>query len=344
MTNKTAIINKPDDIQILDLPVREPANDEVLVNVKFTALCGSDMKLYHGSYTAPHKYPIVIGHEWVGEIVKVGASAEARFSVGDIVTGDCSLYCNTCKFCTSGRKNHCVSIEKKGITVDGSCSQFNIVNQQHIYKCEKLPDLKALALVEPLSVTVEAVVNRIPAEEFRTIESALIIGCGGIGALAIFMLIEQGVKQITIVDVAEDKLAIVRSFGFDQVQALQAKILPVYIAEGKQFDLIIEASGHETSLGNAINLASPQGRIVCVGHQKKMEVDLPLIMKKSLTLISSIGSTGGFELAAKIVAKHFNNVNKLITRIIKIDDLPATLSQNKNFSSDIKVLINLNQS
>ena len=289
------------------------------------------MKLYHGSYTARTNIRLSSGHEWVGEIVKVGASAEARFSVGTLSPETARSTAIPANFVRRAAKTTAYRLKKKGITVDGSCSQFNIVNQQHIYKCEKLPDLKALALVEPLSVTVEAVVNRIPAEEFRTIESALIIGCGGIGALAIFMLIEQGVKQITIVDVAEDKLAIVRSFGFDQVQALQAKILPVYIAEGKQFDLIIEASGHETSLGNAINLASPQGRIVCVGHQKKMEVDLPLIMKKSLTLISSIGSTGGFELAAKIVAKHFNNVNKLITRIIKIDDLPATLSQKQEF-------------
>ena len=131
MENKGLVITTPGSLKLLDLAEPQPKADEVLVRVSHVALCGSDVKLYLGQYTAPHKYPIQIGHEWVGEVVSTG-DPESKWHPGDIVTGDCSLFCGDCSYCSTN-KNHCFSVEKKGITVDGACSQYICVNTAHLY-------------------------------------------------------------------------------------------------------------------------------------------------------------------------------------------------------------------
>ncbi len=341
MENKGVVIEAPGKIKVMDIPLGELQRDEVLIRTKYVALCGSDKKLFSGSYTAPHKYPVVIGHEWVGEIVETGAEAAEKWQARDVVTGDCSIFCASCSNCARNDKNHCENIQKKGITQDGGCAQYIIVNQLHIYRCPRLLDVKALTLVEPLAVTIEAVINRISGADMKTVRNALIIGAGGIGAMAVFALIEQKIPLITIADIAEDKLAIVDSFGFDNVKTIKADVLDGLKPEESGFDLIIEGAGIGSALKKAIELANPNGKVVCIGHQKQIELDFGLVMKKSLTIITSIGSTGGFEEAIKIVEKHFENVEKVISRIVPLAQVEKYFATELENPKDIKVVIDL---
>jgi 2-desacetyl-2-hydroxyethyl bacteriochlorophyllide A dehydrogenase len=341
MKNRGVVIEAPNKLSVIDIPLRALQRNEVLIRVKYVALCGSDKKLYSGHYTGPHKYPIIIGHEWVGEVVETGAEAAAKWQPGNIVTGDCSVFCSHCNNCLRNHKNHCENIQKKGITEDGGCAQYIIVNQLHIYHCPQLPDAKALALVEPLAVTIESVVNRISEAEMKSVRNALIIGAGGIGALAVFALVEQSIPQITITDISEDKLAVVDSFGFSNVKTVNATMLDGFIAQGTGFDLIIECVGGNSTLKKAIELVNPNGKVACIGHQTETKLDLGLIMKKSLSIVANIGSTGGFEKAIQIVAKHFENVEKLITRTVPLDQVENYFATDLNDPKDIKVLIDL---
>ena len=186
--NKAVIIDSPLNLMVVERPIRHPKKDEVLIRTRYVALCGSDIKLYQGIYSAPHKYPIVIGHEWVGEIVEVGPGTSGNWRIGDIATGDCSIFCDSCDYCARKEKNHCISVEKNGITVHGSCARFITVNQRYLYHCPRLPDIKALALVEPLAVSAEAVLNHLSARDLKKVRSALVIGSGGIGALTVFFI------------------------------------------------------------------------------------------------------------------------------------------------------------
>ena len=341
MTNKAILIESPGKLKIIDRLISEPKADEVLVRVKYASLCGSDVKLFNGTYTASHKYPIVIGHEWVGTVVKSGPESSKKFSIGDIVTGDCSAYCNSCMYCRKDNRNHCISVEKKGITQDGCCAQYIIVNPQHLYLCNKLPDIKALALVEPLAVSVEAVLNHISKRELGKITNALIIGAGGIGALALFMLLDEGVSEITVADVTPNKLAIVDSFGFANVKTVLADLADPEAKTPSGYDLILEAAGSRAALQNAVNWANPCGKIICVGHQKMVEFDFSVVMKKSLTLISSIGSTGGFERAIEITEKYYTYIEKLVTRTLTLDEVKKFFSTELGSNDDVKVVIDL---
>jgi threonine dehydrogenase-like Zn-dependent dehydrogenase len=302
LENNGLIIESPGELKLVKLPLRNPETDEVLVKVKYVALCGSDIKLYLGTYSAPHKYPIVIGHEWVGEIVQVGEESAKNWGIGDLVTGDCSIFCGSCGYCGIN-KNHCIHIEKNGITRDGACCQYVIVNKRHIYKCPHLPDIKVLALTEPLAVVVQGIINRIPDDDLKHIKSALIIGSGGIGIMALFSLLELQIPEITIVDKEKGELSIVSSFGYSHVTAIETDFSDHAFNSGEVFDLIIEAAGSNIALKRAVELANPCGKIVCLGHQKITELDFGLVVRKSLSIFGSIGSTGGFEKAIKIIEK-----------------------------------------
>lgn len=340
LQNNGLLIESPGELKLVKVPVRNPEADEVLVRVKYAALCGSDIKLYLGTYSTPHTYPIIIGHEWVGEIVQVGKESAKNWAIGDLVTGDCSIFCGSCVYCGIN-KNHCIHIEKKGITQDGACCQYVIVNKRHIYKCPTLPDIKLLALSEPLAVVVQGIINRISDEDLRRVKSVLIIGAGGIGIMALFSLLEFQIPEITIVDKEKEKLSIVSSFGYSPVTAIETDLSDNTLNLGEGFDLIIEAAGSNIALERAVELANPCGKIVCIGHQKITELDFGLVVKKSLSIFGSIGSTGGFEKAINIIEKNKVNISKIITRIVPLQKAEEYFKTQLKSSKDIKVLIDL---
>jgi 2-desacetyl-2-hydroxyethyl bacteriochlorophyllide A dehydrogenase len=339
---KTLTITGPKKIEIIDAPIKSQLEpDELLVRIKYVALCGSDIKLFLGTYTAPHSYPIVIGHEWVGEIVKIGSDDNGTWSIGDTVTGDCSFYCNSCHYC-SYNKNHCLTIQKKGITLDGACSQYVIVKKQHAYHCPKSSDPKLYALAEPMAVAVQAIVNHLPANDLKFVKRTLIIGTGGIGIMSMLCLLEHQVPHITIADINEEKLAVVRSLGFPNVTTLKTDLAADDSKYNEGFDLIIEAAGSPAGLSRALELANPCGKIVSIGHQKTVNLDFGLAMKKSLSIIASLGSTGGFEEAIQIIHKNQSVVSKLITRVVPLEKTPEFFQSDLACPQDIKVLIDLN--
>nr|WP_320132923.1 alcohol dehydrogenase catalytic domain-containing protein [uncultured Holophaga sp.] len=337
--NRGLIIQGPGEVSLESLPMPVPGSGEVRVRMRYVALCGSDRKLFEGSYKAPHKYPILIGHEWVGVVDALGADCAPGLSVGDLVTGDCSLYCGECFYCTTeGNRNHCLSIQKRGITVDGACADYMVINRRHLYRCEGGGELLSYVLTEPMSVSATALGLRFTREQLKKVRKALIIGAGGIGALALFTLRDYGIQDITIVDIVKEKLAVSESMGLPGVKVLASDLSDL---PENSFDLILEASGSGAGLKRTVVLAAPDGKIVLIGHQGSLELDFGLVMKKSLTLAASMGSTGGFEEAARIIAANREAVSKVVTRIVPMGEAVSYLKEGRPCPADLKVVIDL---
>src|SRR5271165_602292 len=122
---------------------------EILLEVNRISLCGSDYRLYDGTYSGPRQYPIRFGHEWAGHVVEIARGS--KFSPGDHVTGDCSMWCGGCDACESD-KNLCRRIEKFGITVDGFSTSLRVVREKYLYADHLGLDSKLLALTELFAV------------------------------------------------------------------------------------------------------------------------------------------------------------------------------------------------
>jgi threonine dehydrogenase-like Zn-dependent dehydrogenase len=335
MINPCLRIATPGSVVLNDAPLPQLADGEVGVCVNYVALCGSDVKLYHGTYSAPHSYPIVLGHEWVGKVEQVTPSAAAQWKIGDLVTGDCSLFCGQCWRCKID-VNHCLEIEKRGITRDGACARHIAVNVRHLHRCPAASDIKPFALSEPLSVAFQGIHNRVPAAVLARTKKALIIGGGGIGIASLIALLEAGVPNITIADPVAQKRALIASFGLDQVQTVSA-----FPPTPDTYDLIVEAAGSGAALSTALCLAAPLATIVCLGHQGTVEIDGGALIKKSLNLIGSIGSSGGFERAIAAIPTHRAIVEKMITRTVPITDAAAFFKNDLDREVNVKVVIDL---
>lgn len=335
MTNACLRICAPGIVKVESIPVPELADGEVQVRVHFVALCGSDVKLFHGSYTAPHSYPIILGHEWVGQIEAVSPAAASHWKVGEWVTGDCSLYCGTCVRCATD-KNHCLHIQKRGITRDGACARHIAVHSRHLHRCPNASDPKPFALTEPMSVGIHAVLERIPTAQLKAVRSALIIGAGGIGISMLISLIDFKIPRIVIADPIRAKTDLVASFNLANVET--ACELP---HEADSFDLIVEAAGSAPALQQSLALAAPCGMIVCLGHQSKVELDCGMVVKKSLNLLGSIGSAGGFDQAIETIHARTPLVARMITRTVPLSDAEAFFRDDLDREQNIKIMIDL---
>ena len=374
--NEALIITKPKKIDLQECPMPEPKKDELLIEVHYVAVCGSDIKLFAGSYTAPHKYPIVIGHEWLGRVIQTCEGTDIK--VDDYVVGDCSIFCGECYYCKFN-KNHCIHIEKRGITLDGGCARYIAINKKHVTRCiDGLKDPKLLTLTEPMSVAVNGIANRVPRDVLDRTRKALIMGCGGIGLMSLFTLRYLGVKDITMTDIVPEKVQMVNDWGLEGVHALQ--MMPSEMVEGKKveeefthgpnygvmvsdhveakkiipvdadgnefkdsFDLIVEATGQaESCLGVSVSLAAPCAHLVCLGHQKPLQIDFGSILKKSMTIHASNGSTGGFPQAMEIIRDNEELVAQMVTDIVPLKDAAVYFRRKILKKPNIKVLIDLN--
>jgi threonine dehydrogenase-like Zn-dependent dehydrogenase len=325
----------PGRIVLDDAPMPYLAEGELGVRVHYVALCGSDIKLYHGTYTAPHSYPVVLGHEWVGRVEHVPSSSAAQWKVGDIVTGDCSLFCGECPRCKMD-VNQCLTIQKRGITRDGACARHIAVNARHLHRCPAAPEFQPYVLSEPLAVAFQGIHNRVSAATLSRCQKTLIIGGGGIGIAALIALIEAGIPSITIADPVAKKRELISSFGLANVTPLSA--LP---SAPDAFDLIVEAAGSGAALSQSLCLAAPLATIVCLGHQGPVEIDGGALIKKSLNIIGSIGSSGGFEMAITAIQSHRVIVEKMITRTLPIAHAESFFRNDLDREVNVKVVIDL---
>lgn len=338
--NLALTIVNPGEIGLYPYRLPELKADEVLIKVHYVAVCGSDVKLYAGSYTAPHKYPVIMGHEWLGTIIDKGS--DVKLKTGQKVVGDCSVYCDKCYYCGVS-KNHCEHIEKRGITVNGGAAEFIIVKELHVNACIDMRDIKLLTLTEPMSVAVNGICNRVSKEVLQRTRRVLIFGAGGIGLMSLFTLLDAANAEIVITDISREKLERVDSFGLKKVKTICSKEKNICDMDIGQFDLVVEATGTKVCMQAAITLAAPCAHIVCLGHQSQQELDMGMVVKKSLTVYGSNGSTGGFKKAMELIRKYKDYISNLITKTVSFEDAPKAFERGIVSGSDIKVLIEISK-
>ena len=141
--------------------------DEILVRVMYAGVCGTDIHSFLGENRFIKNYPIVLGHEFIGEIIKLG-NKKSRFKIGDIVTSEPFYVCNKCEYCKRGDYNLCENL----VFMEGAFSYYVIVKEQMTYKIPKNIDLPHAVFIEPLSVALHAM----KISKIREGQSILIFG------------------------------------------------------------------------------------------------------------------------------------------------------------------------
>ncbi|KAK6386308.1 hypothetical protein LTS17_001883 [Exophiala oligosperma] len=209
--NPSLYVTPDHDVRVEESPIPPPSPTEVLIHVRATGICGSDLHLWHrgaiGPLTVDHAH--ILGHEASGVVLETG-SAVGHLKPGDRVAIEPQLPCHTCFLCTSGKYNLCESVRFLGVCNGGTIRRFMTHEARY---CHKIPDAMTFvqgALLEPLSVNLHAI--RQCGGSVSIGKSVLICGAGPIGLIALASVRASGAWPIVITDIEESRLDFARKF------------------------------------------------------------------------------------------------------------------------------------
>lgn len=340
------ILREPGRVEPCELPKPVPKGREVLVRVQYVGICGSDIHLFRGTYSAPHAYPLQFGHEWSGVVEAVGEEVTGT-AVGALVTGDCSRYCGACPSCARD-KNLCEHIEKFGITIDGASTEYFVRDEKYLYPAPAGMSGKLLCLSEPVAVAAHLLskARRAVPGGFQD-KRVLVLGGGVIGMSALMLLMHmEGCGQAELYDLSASRTAIAASEGA-RIPAAE-ELAPgdgdggyasMYAAA--KYDVVIETTGVPSVFANAFRLVKPGGVLGCVGMMARAEIPQRLIVTKALTVVGSIGGTGDFDRAMDFLLRYPEAAEKLISHVYPMDRAPEAFAVAGNPQESMKVVLSL---
>ena len=212
---KGMLLSAYKQLDLVDMPSPQPAEDELLIRIKACGICGSDVHGYDGS-TGRRLPPIVMGHEAAGVVESVG-SAVSNFRPGDRVTFDSTVYCGKCFFCLRGDVNLCDNREVIGVSTPGfrrmgAFAEFVTVPARIAYHLPDNMPFEHAAMIEAVSVAVHAV-SLTPIELEDTV---VVVGAGMIGLLVLQAARLAGAGRVVVFDLDDTRLELARSLGATQ--------------------------------------------------------------------------------------------------------------------------------
>jgi threonine 3-dehydrogenase len=271
-------------LDLVDVPDPHPGPGDVLLRVKRTGICGTDLHIDAWDDWAARtvKAPLVVGHEFVGEVVEVGA-AVTRVKPGDLVSGEGHLICGTCRNCRAGRRHLCANTIGLGVHVDGAFAEYVVLPEQNAWVHNHAVDLDVAAIFDPFGNAVHT------ALAFPVLgEDVLITGAGPIGLMAAAVAKHAGARHVAITDISPERLALAEKLGVHvALDVSRSAISEVYerleMTEG--FDVGMEMSGQPSALREMISTMSHGGKIAMLGlPAREISVDFSQVVLKMLTV------------------------------------------------------------
>lgn len=311
---KAITVIEPNRMAMLDVDqpvITEP--DQVLVRIRATGICGSDVHVAHGSN--PYAvYPRVIGHEAAGEVEAAGEAVD-DLAIGDGVVFEPITYCGKCYACRSGHHNVCRELKVLGCIVDGTFREYAVVKRSQLYKYDtsKMSFVQA-ALCEPYTIGFQANWRGNVQEG----DLVLVHGAGPIGLIVTDVASSRGATVI-VSDPNERRLAMAKQFGADYMinpvkEDLDALIMDVTGGEG--VNVVFEAAGIPALLEHAVQILSPAGRLVAMTFGKiPVAIDFKAVNAKELTILGTRHQMQKFPETLESLPQRLNRVDQLITHV-----------------------------
>lgn len=260
-TMRAAVLVAPERFEVRSVPLPAVGPDDVLVKVTRCGLCGTDMHIYHGKYSAD-RLPLIPGHEFSGHIAALG-EAVSGLALGQGVTADINLGCGRCFYCRKNEVMNCPTMVQIGIHVDGGLAEYVRVPASHIVPVPPHTPVALAALAEPVSCIVRAVRR----SRLQLGEAVLILGAGPIGNLHLQVARQAGAAPIIVSDPNVERAAWARASGADFVVSDPARLADVVAqaTSGRGADLVIESVGLTALYEQAFELVRPGGRVLAFG-------------------------------------------------------------------------------
>ena len=337
---KAAVFEKPGVVAVKQVPVPEINDNEVLIRIKYTGICGTDWSIYNGWYSAD-KLPMIPGHEFSGVIAQVGKNARG-LKEGDRVTADINMGCGTCFYCLKGEKLLCNQFTQLGIHTDGTFAEYVKAPWNQVHILPECLSFEAGAFIEPVSCVIHAA----KAMNARLASSVAIIGCG-LGVLHARMAVLRACAPVIVIGDNEKRLNIAKQMGADCVLDIHKVADPVAevikLTGGRGADYVIEAVGKTSTYEQAFKMLRRGGTLSSFGITGEFDTipvrpfEFVLGEKKVTGSCAGVGSD--WPDAMTLISEGRINPEPLFSMKVPLEDLEWALHELRRDPNLFKVFV-----
>lgn len=337
---KAAYMHGTDKMIIKEIDVPEIKKDQVLVQLEYVGICGSDVHYYHsgrcGSYKVDLNEDFMLGHECAGTVVEIGEDVTS-LQVGDRVALEPGITCGTCEFCKAGKYNLCPDVVFLATPPVQGCYEEYIAFPENM--CFKLPDnvsTKEGALIEPLSVGFHAANQG----NVQVGDTVVILGGGCIGLVTLLSCKAHGAGQIILADIVDARLEKAKELGATHVinsKEVDIKEEIARLTEGRGVDIVFETAGSPVTIAQTPFLVCKGGTIVLVGisAQEEINYNFAQIMDKEATIKSVFRYRNIYPKAIAAVASGAIDVNNIVTHEFDLEHIQEAFEEAVNNKTDL---------
>jgi len=327
------------DVRIEEMPIPKINDNEILVKVKTSGICGSDVMEWYRLKSAPR----VLGHEIAGDIVKVGKNVK-KYKVGDRVFISHHVSCNSCNFCNNNQHTLCKTLHSTNFYPGGFSEFLKVpeINVDHgTYVLPKEVTYDEGAFIEPLA----CVIRGFRIAEAKKEQTILVIGCGIAGLLQIKLAKALGFKKIISTDINDFRLDIAKKFGADLVINANDNVLEILKKknDGKLADFIVLCAGVPSAAIQSFETVAPGGTILFFAMTKpgvKISFHLFDVWNKQVKMVSTYaGAQKDILEAIELLKSKKIEVNDMITHRFSLSEAAKGFKLVADAKDSIKVII-----
>lgn len=324
---------------VKDAPIPEPGHNDLLIKIRKTAICGTDVHIYNwddwSRKTIP--VPMITGHEYVGEVVGMGQEVKG-FAVGDRVSGEGHITCGHCRNCRAGRTHLCRNTVGVGVNRQGCFAEYLVIRAFNAFKIPDNISDELAAIFDPFGNAVHTALS------FDLVgEDVLISGAGPIGIMAAAVCKHVGARHVVITDINDYRLELARKMGVTRaVNVAQENLRDVMAELGmtEGFDVGLEMSGAPAAFRTLLEVMNHGGRIALLGIPPgEMSIDWNQVIFKGL-FIKGIYGREMFETWYKMAAliQSGLDLTPIITHRYHIDEFQQGFDEMRSGRSGKVVL------
>ncbi|MCM8772482.1 MAG: zinc-dependent dehydrogenase [Candidatus Omnitrophica bacterium] len=341
---KGAILKDIEKLEIEDVKIPEPKENEILIKVKSCAICGTDIKVFHHG----HKhivFPRITGHEVSGIVIKVGKNVK-EYKEGDRVAVAPAIPCGKCFYCRKGQQTMCDNLKAIGYHYDGGFAEYMLVPENAVLNgcVNKIPDnlsFELASIAEPLA----CVINGQILSKIEIGDTVLILGAGPIGILHALVSKINGAGKIILADISEERIKEAEFTGCYLIDMSKKDIYEEVkrITDGHMADRVIVAVGSKQAQEISLKLVAKRGSINFFGGLPKespyIQFDSNLLHYGEFFVVGTHGSTPLHnKIAIELLSTGKINAEKLITHKLPLEKIKEGYEIVEN-KKGLKVLI-----
>jgi len=329
-------LNGAREPELVQRPVPTPGRGEVLVRPHCCGICGSDL---HARENPLYRTGVVLGHEFTGEVVEVGAGVSGWAPGELVVVNPNGHVCGHCSACRAGRVNLCMvaTVENPaGVARDGGMGQFVALHTDYLRRLPEGTDTRRAAWTEPLAVAVRAVrTSRVSIGD-----RVAVIGGGPIGQLVLQVLRRAGMGHVSLVEPSPFRRRTGEALGADLALTPEEARSGLTAGGFPPVDHVFECSGHPTAVQLAVDLVAGGGSVRLVGMSPTpVAFDPVTALTKEVAILTGFIYVGEFAQAIDLLTSGAVDVDRLTTSVVELDQHGDAFAALRQPESSMKVLI-----